>query len=82
MMKAVPVPLKKIYVPNKFNGTLDPAKVETLATDIMEKGLQMPIQVRADKERYVLVAGLHRLEAMRFLGEAEVPALIVAARKF
>lgn len=82
MMKAVPVPLAKIYVPAKFKGTLDQAKVESLADDIVEKGLQMPIQVRADKERYVLVAGLHRLEAFRYLGEANIPALLVAARKF
>lgn len=82
MMKPVPIPLAKIYVPQKFKGTLEQAKVETLADDIVQNGLQMPIQVRADKDRYVLVAGLHRLEAFRFLGEATIPTLVVAARKF
>ena len=43
----------------------------------MDKGLETPIQVRRDKDRYVLVAGLHRLEALRALGEASVPAYIV-----
>ena len=49
-----------------------------------EGGLKIPIQVRRDEaqKRYVLVAGLHRLEAMRSLGEASIDALIVAARKF
>ncbi|WP_430397970.1 ParB N-terminal domain-containing protein [Ferrovibrio sp.] len=82
MMKPVPIPLAKIYIPQKFKGTLEQAKMEALADDIVQNGLQIPIQVRVDKDRYVLVAGLHRLEAFRFLGEAAIPALVVAARKF
>ena len=82
MMKTVPIPVAKIYVPQKFKGTLDQAKMESLAEDIVNNGLQHPIQVRPDTERYVLVAGLHRLEAFRFLGESSIPCLVVAARKF
>lgn len=33
--------------------------------------------MRPDKERYVLVTGLHRLEALKALGEDTVQALIV-----
>ncbi len=77
MLKPVAVPLAQIYVPVKTRETLDPAKVATLAESIMDKGLETPIQVRRDKDRYVLVAGLHRLEALRALGEASVPAYIV-----
>jgi sulfiredoxin len=80
MMKAVAVKLADIYVPAKFGPTLDAKKVEALAESIAGTGLQIPIQVRRDKERYVLVAGFHRLEALRALGEPTVAALIVSAR--
>ncbi|MCW0232451.1 MAG: ParB N-terminal domain-containing protein [Ferrovibrio sp.] len=85
MMKPIPVKLAEIYVPAKFKGLLDAAKVAALADEIVgDGGLKIPIQVRRDdkEKRYVLVAGLHRLEAMRSLGEATIDALIVAARKF
>ena len=36
---------------------------------------------RKDNARYVLVEGLHRLEACRLLGEKTVSALIVHARR-
>jgi sulfiredoxin len=81
MLKSVPVPLAEIYVPVKLRAALEPAKVEALAESILEKGQQSPIQVRRDKERYVLVTGLHRLEAVRSLGEKTIDALIVSARR-
>ena len=77
MLKSVAVPLAEIYVPVRTRETLDPAKVASLAESIIDKGLETPIQVRRDKDRYVLVAGLHRLEALRALGETAVPAYIV-----
>jgi len=85
MMKAIPVKIAEIYVPAKFKGTLDAAKAAALADEIVgDGGLKIPIQVRRDEaqKRYVLVAGLHRLEAMRSLGEATIACYIVAARKF
>lgn len=83
MMKTVFIPLGEIYVPAKAARTLDMAKAENLAEDILENGLQAPVQLRRDEERsrYVLVAGLHRLEAVRLLGEETIEALIVQARK-
>ncbi len=81
LMRTVPVKLAEIYVPSRFDGTLDPAKVATLAADILENGLTTPIRLRRDKTRFVLVAGLHRLEAVRALGELTVDALIVQAIK-
>lgn len=77
----VKVKLEEIYVPTKLRATLEAAKVETLAESILEEGLQNPISVRRDKERYVLVSGFHRLEAMRALGEAAISAYLVAARQ-
>ncbi|HLI11242.1 MAG TPA: ParB N-terminal domain-containing protein [Alphaproteobacteria bacterium] len=79
LLQPVPVRLDEIYVPAKLRATLDGKKVEALAESILASGLQVPIRVRRDKARYVLVAGLHRLEAMRALGEATIPALVVRA---
>jgi len=80
MLNAVPIALEEIYVPAKRRRTLDAAKVEALAESIIEDGLKIPIHVRRDKDRYVLIAGFHRLEAMRALGEATIEALIVGVR--
>ena len=84
MMKSVPIKIAEIQVPMKFKGLLDPVKAAALAEDILANGQKTPIQVRRDEKtkRYVLVAGLHRLEAVRSLGESTIDALIVAARKF
>jgi len=76
--------IERIYVPAKRARTLEPAKVEALAGDILENGQTTPIQVREDKKdaggRLVLVEGLHRLEALKALGETEVLAYLVQAR--
>jgi ParB-like chromosome segregation protein Spo0J len=48
---------------------------------MMEKGQQAPILVRPDGHRFVLVEGLHRLEACKALGETTVPAYLVQARQ-
>lgn len=83
LMRTVTIRLAEIYVPAKLSKTLDAAKVETRAEEILEKGLSAPIQVRRDEDRkrYVLVSGVHRLEAVRALGEDAIEALIVRARK-
>lgn len=82
MLETQVVKLDEIYVPVKLKKTLDGAKVDTLAQSILEKGQEVPIQIRRDKDRFVLVAGLHRLEAVRALGEATIDAIVVTARKF
>lgn len=78
-MESISVPIDDIYVPARFRDTLDAAKVEAIANDIIETGQQVPVQVRQGKGRYVLVNGLERLEAVRALGEETVEALIVRA---
>jgi len=73
-----------VYVPGKRARTLDEAKVEALAEDMLEHGQTTPISVRADTkdgaERFVLIEGLHRLEALKALGETTVTAFLVQAR--
>jgi sulfiredoxin len=81
MMKRETFEIAKIYVPVKRRATLNPTTVDALAADILEKGLQTPILVRPDGERFVLVEGLHRLEACKALGEETIAAYVVQARR-
>jgi sulfiredoxin len=81
MLKRQMVAVQDVYVPVKRRQTLDPKKVEALAESILAKGLDAPILVRADDKRFVLVEGLHRLEACKALGETTVPAYLVHARQ-
>ena len=72
--------IAEIYVPVKRKKTLDPAKVEQIAESIIEVGQTTPIRLRADKNRFVLLEGLHRLEALRALGEDSIEGYLVQAR--
>jgi len=47
---------------------------------ILQVGLQSPSLVRQDGERFVLVEGLHRLEACKQLGDETIVGYIVQAR--
>jgi sulfiredoxin len=80
MLKRQAVDIQDIYVPVKRRQTLDPKKVEALAESMLVKGQEAPVMVRADGNRFVLVEGLHRLEACRALGEKTVLVYLVQAR--
>lgn len=82
MLKVQKVPINEIYVPVNRRKTLDPVKVEALAEDILENGQKVPIQVRQGKGRFVLVEGLHRLEACMSLGDDKIQSYLVQAQKF
>ena len=78
-MDDISIRIDEIYLPAKRRGEIDPARVEALAESILEEGLKVPISVREGKGRYVLVAGLHRLEAMKALGEDSITAIVVGS---
>ena len=80
-MKDVMVKIDEIYIPAAKRAPIDADKVQALAESIAENGLQSPILLRPDKERYVLLSGLHRLEACKALGEIKVKANLVQATK-
>ena len=81
MMKRETIPIADVYVPTKRRATLEQKRVDEIAASILDKGLQAPILVRADRSRFVLVEGLHRLEAAKALGEKTISGFIVDARK-
>ena len=80
-MKRETIPIANVYVPIKRRATLEQKRVDELAASILDQGLLAPILVRADGRRFVLVEGLHRLEAAKALGEETIVAFLVDARK-
>ena len=72
MLKREKFLIEKIYVPVKRRATLKPEIVQEIAQSMLEVGQQVPIQVRPDGDRFVLVGGLHRLEACKALGEETI----------
>lgn len=81
MRQRIDLPITAVRVPSKRLRTLEPAKVEIIAEDMLENGQTTPIQVRADKQdSYVLIEGLHRLEALKSLGEETIAGYLVHAR--
>lgn len=69
-----------VRVPVERQKTLDLAKVEEIAKDMLENGQTTPIRVRKADVGYVLIEGYHRLEALRALGESTVEGYVVHAR--
>lgn len=80
MLEKQSFPISRIYVPTKRAKTLDADRVLALAEDILQNGQLTPIRLRADGDRYVLIEGLHRLEALRALGEERIDGFLVRAR--
>jgi ParB/Sulfiredoxin domain len=68
------IAIEQIYVPVKRRKDVKPELVRAIAESIMEVGQQIPIVVRPDKDRFVLLEGLQRLEACRALGETTIAA--------
>lgn len=71
--------IAQVYVPLKRRRTVNAALVRKIAESILELGQQAPILVRPDGDRYVLVEGLHRLEACKALGEETIVGSLVMA---
>ncbi len=72
-------PIAMVRVPVKRAKTLDGAKVQEIAESILEEGQTTPIRLRKSKDGYVLIEGLHRLEALKALGEETVDGFLVRA---
>ena len=78
----IPVALDSIAIQDHRLRKVDTEAASRLADSIAHIGLQSPILLRPDRGdpgAYVLVAGAHRLEAVRSLGWTAVDALIVDA---
>lgn len=80
-MKREVFAIADIYVPVKRRATREQKRVDDIAASMLEDGQQTPILVRPDGARFVLVEGLHRLEAAKALGEKTIVGYRVDARK-
>lgn len=80
-MKREKFVIANIYVPVKRRATLNPDTVKAIAQSMLEVGQTTPILLRRDGERFVLVHGLHRLEACKALGEDSIFGYLVQAQK-
>ena len=68
-------------MPVKRRAKLKPEVVQEIAHSMLIVGQQCPILVRRDGDRFVLVHGLHRLEACKALGEETIDGYLVQAQK-
>lgn len=50
--------------------------IQSLAESMQDYGLQQPISVRSDGQRFMLTSGLRRLTAARLLGWTTIPAFV------
>jgi sulfiredoxin len=80
-VREIKIKIDDIYVPVKRRKSFDSERADVLAEDILAHGQINAILVRKDEERFVLVEGLHRLEACKLLGEDTIVACIVQARR-
>lgn len=72
-------PLSWIDIPEDRARAFDPDEAAALASLIAATGLQHPIRVRTIGNRYCLVSGLRRLEAVRLLGWTTIPLTVSTA---
>jgi len=80
MIECQTLPIDQIYVPIKRRRALKSDLINEIAESILEIGQQTPIVVRRDGERFVLLDGLHRLEACKALGEKHIIATLASAQ--
>lgn len=75
--QTVLLPLDSIDFGDRLR-TVSEGAVTHIAESIRRHGLQNPIQVRGlSEERYLLVAGAHRCQAMRLLGQSTIEAFVL-----
>ncbi|MBF0858831.1 ParB N-terminal domain-containing protein [Gluconobacter sp. LMG 31484] len=79
-MNVIEIPLSQIEVGDRLR-TVDPAWVEFLAASIAERGQDTPVWVRkmGRSEKYALIAGGHRIAALKEAGKEVAIASVVKA---
>jgi len=83
MLKVTQVKIEDIYVPAARRKELEQSRVDETAERMVDgDGQEKPVRVRQGKGRFVLIEGIHRLEASKALGEETIAAYIVQAAKF
>lgn len=73
MVKKEFIPINKIVVNGK---PCDPAKVAEISKSIGKRGMDTPIDVTVDGEKYILTDGRYRITVMKELGQTHIYARI------
>lgn len=74
------IPLEQITIADGFNPrgeVSEDDQLRALAETIKSHGCLLPVRVRRDGERYVLIAGERRYRAAKLAGLGEIPACIL-----
>ncbi len=72
------LPIKEISAnPLQPRQNFDKEALNELAASIKEKGVITPVTVRADDDKYILIAGERRWRASQLAGLTEIPAYII-----
>ena len=76
------IPIDKIEPnPNQPRKEFDQTALEELAQSIKESGVIVPITVKKEENKYILIAGERRYRASKIAGLKEIPAYIKIATK-
>lgn len=63
--------------PNQYNpNEMDASKFALLVKEITNQGFLVPIVLRKDKGKYIIIDGEHRFRAAKVAGYKEVPAIV------
>jgi len=71
------IPIDQIEIPHQLRDSPDPDHIQALAESIKHSGLLQPIIATRTPTGYRLIAGYHRLQAVKSLGHSEIEAHIV-----
>jgi hypothetical protein len=75
--EAVTIALDRLHVPLRLKKVLTDEQVQAAAEAYLDHGLEDPIEVRPDGERFVVVTGAEWVEAARALGETVIDVVLV-----
>jgi sulfiredoxin len=78
-LKRETIAIADIYVPVKRRATVDQRRVDEIAASMLDKACKR--RSWYGRTDFVLVEGLHRLEAAKALGEKTIVGFLVNARK-
>jgi len=71
----IEIPIDNIKINRRMRRT-DEDRIQDLSQSILNVGLLHPISVAYKNDNYILLSGLHRLEAFKILGRSNIPATV------
>jgi ParB-like chromosome segregation protein Spo0J len=82
LLKILLIKIDDLYIPTARKKEFDQDKADKVIEQMMNGEEIRPIQIRQGDGRFVLVKGIHRLEAAKSLGDVKIKAYLVGAKQF